>query len=274
MVKNNILEFERIEPFKLNISYCEVFAKDDENRHKNHFHQECEIYINVSGEVSFVVEDKIYPIKYGDIIITRPYENHHCVYYSDELHRHYCILFGGNELKNILPAFFDRKAGEKNLISLDGESFNKLTSLCDKLSEEHSKACYTDFFGLLRIIDEGKTKDESDCFSGITYKALSYINRNLCENFCIKELSGYVHVSVNTLERLFKKSVGMSPSGYILERKLSLSAKLLCEGYSVSQAAQLSGFGDYSHYIAKFKRRFGVTPLKYKNIHINSRERQ
>ena len=58
-----------------------------------HVHDCCEIYINISGNVSFMVEKNIYSIKPGDVIITRPYEYHYCINHSDEKHNHICIFF-------------------------------------------------------------------------------------------------------------------------------------------------------------------------------------
>ena len=37
-----------------------------------HIHDYCEVYFNVSGNVSFAVENKVYPVNTGDIIISKP----------------------------------------------------------------------------------------------------------------------------------------------------------------------------------------------------------
>ena len=58
-----------------------------------HTHSEFELYINLSGDVSFLVENNLYDLKHGDVIIARPGEYHHCVYRSDAPHKLFWILF-------------------------------------------------------------------------------------------------------------------------------------------------------------------------------------
>ena len=65
------------------------------SRTHSHIHSFCEVYVNVSGDVSFVVEGKVYPIGYGDVIITKPNEFHHCVFHSERAHEHYCLWIDG-----------------------------------------------------------------------------------------------------------------------------------------------------------------------------------
>ena len=58
------------------ISHMNKDATSPLNHNESHIHKECEIYINLSGDVSFEVENHIYPISRGSVIITRPYEYH------------------------------------------------------------------------------------------------------------------------------------------------------------------------------------------------------
>ena len=93
MKLSNHEHFESVKPFDFSATYIEIYADSSENVNYSHIHDECEIYVNLRGDLSFIVENNIYPIKPGDIIITRPHEYHHCVYHSNKLHRHFWILF-------------------------------------------------------------------------------------------------------------------------------------------------------------------------------------
>lgn len=81
--------FPAISPFSMQIAYVDIDSHSSLNQFEHHIHPECEIYLNLSGDVSFMVEDRIYPITAGSVIITRPHEYHHCIYHSDKRHRHY-----------------------------------------------------------------------------------------------------------------------------------------------------------------------------------------
>lgn len=102
----NYEHFHAIKPFNLMVSYLELYFESSENVYDSHIHEECEIYVNLSGDVSFVVENHIYPLKPGDIIITRPYEYHHCVYHSNKLHKHFWVLFSSSGNEHLFDIFY------------------------------------------------------------------------------------------------------------------------------------------------------------------------
>ena len=62
-----------------------------------HIHTCYEIYVNVSGDVSFLHNKSIYPIQKGDIIIAAPGEVNYCNYHSPCIHERFCIWFDGRE---------------------------------------------------------------------------------------------------------------------------------------------------------------------------------
>ena len=58
---------------------------------KPHIHDSYEIYVNVSCEVAFLVNNRLYPVKRGDVIVSRPGDVHICVYQSDAPHERFCF---------------------------------------------------------------------------------------------------------------------------------------------------------------------------------------
>lgn len=56
-----------------------------------------------------MVEDQIYSVSAGSVIITRPYEYHHCIYHSNERHRHYLVLFSADNNEKILDIFLTER---------------------------------------------------------------------------------------------------------------------------------------------------------------------
>ena len=93
MIKANTITLPAQDSITFDIKYVDMPPEAADKTNNSHVHPECEIYINLSGDVSFMVEKRIYPITPGSIIITRPYEYHHCIYHSDKPHRHFWILF-------------------------------------------------------------------------------------------------------------------------------------------------------------------------------------
>ena len=123
------IAFDELYAFDMSVHYVEDAVGEPNCLEGHHIHGECEIYIHLSGDVSFMVEDQIYPIQYGNVVITRPYEYHHCIYHSKTKHRHFWILFSGENNEKLLELFFGRRKGIGNLLTLNSETIQELTEL-------------------------------------------------------------------------------------------------------------------------------------------------
>lgn len=234
---------------------------------ESHIHSECEIYINLSGDVSFVVEDSIYPITPGSIIITRPFEYHHCVYHSNVLHKHFWFLFSaaGNEF--LFDKFYDREVGKENLLVLEKDKTKELISVCEKMTNANMSEFekYVCFFEIINLINSAATPERpSTLYPDIIVNAMAYINDNLPYPITVGEISKKVNVSINTLERYFTRFLDITPTAYIKKMRLSNAARLLSEGYSVTEASENSGFSSCSGFISLFRKTYGQTPYAYK----------
>ena len=266
-MKENVLHFGEIKPFEFKISYVNIDRDSPLNEHDSHSHEGCEIYINLSGDVSFAVENRIYPIKPGDIIITRPYEYHHCIYHSDKKHKHFWILFSSLGNEDMLDIFFDPKLGSPSHLTLSPGDTEKLVSLCHTMVEapKDDKHRYYNFFKLITLLqnaeitETGERQYPSDIIS-----ALNYIGSNFTQPITVTAIAKSSNVSVNTLERHFMQIFGQTPTTYIRKKRLSNAAKLLTEGKTVTEASEESGFSDYSNFISLFRKAYGITPLQYK----------
>lgn len=268
-MKKEIINYAQISPFNFSITNCTLSADSIKNEYNSHIHSECEIYINVSGDVSFMVEGHIYPIKHGDIIITRPYEYHHCIYNSDGPHEHFWILFNCDGNEHILDMFFKRKVGTNNLLSLENNDCEKLISHCHKMLENNQTETekYLNFFKLLSFLENAKEFSATEkLYHNDTLYAIKYINQNYSSRISMTEIARTAHVSINTLERHFAENIKMSPSMYLKKTRLAKAAKLLTGSFSVSEVAEKCGFSDYSTFISEFKKAYDITPLKYKKM--------
>ncbi len=269
MTDGNI-DFGGLGRFNMKLRYIDGIVEPEEAIGQ-HTHSECEIYIHLDGDVSFMVENRIYPVQYGDVIITKPYEYHHCIYHRTTKHRHFWILFSGVDNEHLLDLFFERKKGTGNLLHLSAEETLRLTKICerlcrDTLSEIEKYCC---FFEMLRALEgaESLTKERIVNKNDIA-AVLETIHRNYAEKLTVKMLAKEAHISVSTLERWFFDNLGTTPFGYIKKVRLENAARMLSEQFSVTESAELSGFSDVSAMITLFKKQYGVTPHKYKKSHV------
>ena len=266
MEKN--IKFDTVGEFDFFIKHAKIDGYARTNVHYPHIHNHCEIYINVSGDVSFMVENKLYPISAGSVLITRPNEFHHCIYNDmDLLHEHYCIFLSVPEESGLMDRFFKRKNGQDNLIIFNPMDFEKIKGLCDELLNETDRLkLYRDFIELIYSLSQNEKSD------GVDYtrvprdvtKAIEYIYKHFEESVTVGEIAEVCNVSVNTLERHFKEYVNMTPYGFLKFKRMAVAVEQLQKGSSVQEAADKAGFADCSKFITEFKKIYKKTPLKFK----------
>lgn len=236
-----------------------------------HIHDYCEIYVNISGNVSFVAEKNIYSISPGDIILTKPHEYHHCVYNDQSDHHFYLINFSPNENPAFFSFLLEKEVGESNHIRLSENKAKKFLALCEEISQpDTNRLSYmAAFLKIMAYLEEGMAKYSStDAAADIPINLkniLDHINNNCSTISTIREVADEFYISLSTIERYFKKYLSMTPKRYLEDKKLQKACILLEQQYKVIDACFESGFTDYSHFISVFKKKFKTTPMKYKN---------
>ena len=101
-------------------------------------------------------------------------------------------------------------------------------------------------------------------------RTLEYIINNLSGDVSVERLAGLAFLSKTAYERRFKALCGFTPMQYLLECRLSKVKELLKnEEISIARAAAECGFYDASHLNRHFKRKFGTTPMKYREKYAN-----
>ncbi len=256
---------------ELSVNHVNLHVPSSHPIDDSHIHDRCEIYVNISGDVVFEVENHLYPVSRGSVILTRSFEYHHCIYRSDKRHEHYCLFFAAQENADFLTAFFGREKGRNNLVQLDEPSLTKLCGLLDGLIQQDASPL-SQRIRFLQVLDMIERQLHVVCESRTLVlppdvaKALRFMDTHLTESITAAALSAQCNVSINTLERHFRAALGITPLALLRQKRLVLSAQLLRAGNSVTQAAQNSGFADYSHYIQLFRKQFGVTPMQYQKM--------
>ncbi len=78
------------------------------------------------------------------------------------------------------------------------------------------------------------------------------------------ELSEETELSLKKLKQGFKELYGKPVFQYLLEYKMNLAKNILSEGrLNVNEVSLKLGYSTASHFIAAFKRKFGITPRQY-----------
>lgn len=98
-------------------------------------------------------------------------------------------------------------------------------------------------------------------------KTIAYINQNIHHKMNLQNIAENVHVHPNYLSNIFKKEVGMSITGFIEKQRLEAIRLFLTEtSLSLTDIAFTFEFSSAAYFSSYFKKYFGVSPLKYRQL--------
>lgn len=227
-----------------------------------HIHNEYEIYLNVSGNVSFLVNNRLYPVGPGDVIISRPGDVHVCFANADCFHEHFCLWLTAEEASPLLSVFAEGRHCLRADVG-DGALARLFPLLEEAIAEGGSSLAATSV--LLQILCALEAKEtaipaEKPHLPPEMQRILDHFNAYFTEIENVGDVLDTLHISYATLNRWFRKYIRLSPREFLEAKKLSHAKQLLQKGASVTEACLQSGFSDCSYFIAVFKKRFGETP--------------
>ena len=230
-----------------------------------HFHNYLEIFFNLSNDVAFLVNNELYPVPFGNAIVSRPEELHMGLINWDSPHEFYCLWI---DTDFSYPLFsFLHKPDFSPLFSFNADTKRKLCSLFVSLAEaingaELEKTAL--LFQILSIFEKGQFQSPKQFKMPLQFqKVLDDINQNFAVIHNVSSLLERHYLSSTTLNRWFRTYIHSSPREYLESVRLSNALSMLLSGETVTDACLNSGFSDCSHFIVLFKKRFGTTPKKY-----------
>lgn len=233
-----------------------------------HIHEYLEIFFNVSGDVSFFVGGSLHPVQYGEAVVSRAGEVHVCTYNKPSIHEHFCLWIDERAAVPLLS--FLTENPQRPVYSFDAETqkslcslFYSLEGLCEEPGSDLEKTLA--FLQIMALMQKRVHAPEEELqMPEIMRQILLDIHDNFMHIRQVNDILQSYFISPATLNRWFRKYLHLSPREYIESRKLSHAAKLLTEGATVTEACIQSGFCDCSHFILLFKKKYGMTPLRYK----------
>lgn len=239
-------------------------SQDSPDADESHIHGCYEVYVNVSGDVAFLVNSTVYAVESGDLIITRPGDVHFCIYRQPCVHNCYCLWLDAPA--DSLLVSFVKKAGRYRL---PREEREHMMELLRRMTEEAQDpfARTLDLLKLIALFGDCKSAEVSaePPIPEEMQKILDYMNLHYRE-LRVKDLLQQFYISPATLNRWFRKYLHLSPREFLEAKKLSYAKQLLSQGISVMETGMRAGFSDCSYFISVFKKKFGQTPYAYRRM--------
>ncbi len=251
-----------------------IDEKPDCTLHAMHIHEQCEIYLFISGTVEFLVEGVKYPLKKGSLMLMRPGEAHVASILKEEVYERYALNFPLSFASDIDPggkllrAFTERPLGKNNRVILSEENRGRVEKIFARMSEkgedyDRRLSIRTNLFTLLNIINDafelGQADEEEQADTG--EKMVAYVNRHLFEEISIPDMAAHFYLSPSQFSRTFKRATGAAPWEYVMRKRLTKAKEMIRSGQSLRKVASECGFKDYSSFYRAFKKYFGISPI-------------
>lgn len=261
-------------------SFAIAHLYNDEKPMSMHIHDSYEIYFSISGGKQFLIDNRFYDIRPGDIFFINQFESHYLTQIDQQVHERILVSIYPDFIKNLSTAYTDldycfhtRGIPSPHRLRLSEEDQKRFIYFIHRLStttgfgaDITERAIFSEMMVFLNKKFYGQGKQEKK--APLSYHSqvddiLTYINQNIQNPLTIEDLSNHFYLSTSYLCRIFKSTTGMTINKYITAKRISLSKSLLAEGASVSETCERCGFNDYSNFLKAFTKAVGISPKKY-----------
>lgn len=248
-----------------------------------HYHDFDKIVILKSGHVDYTVEDVTYSLTPWSVLLVKNHAIHRALIDVSVPYDRIIIYLNHDHFKNLMPDSnmmdcFENTEGRGHCLLLPDEAGIRELSAA---AEEYETLEGDTRFGadtiretmIIRILvyisrfargSDGDRVQESSGYDRKIRSVISYINANLNADLSVDSLANSVYLSRYHFMRLFKEQTGTTLHAYIREKRLLYASRLIREGIPANQAAQESGFSDYSTFSRAFRDCFNARPSDIK----------
>lgn len=244
-----------------------------------HAHDFLELYLFLDGSVTYYIEDQVYDLCPGDLLIIPAGKMHRPVIANEHAAYERMVLW-------VTPQYLqsiDSPAGDlqKNLqkvgghgycVPFRGDELVFVTALLKKLlyMQENGtdpKFCagaaelylWTIFksYGVVDTTHRSETQ--------VIPQVIRYITEHFSEPLTLEDIAAKFFVSKSYLNRHFKAYTNSTVYAYIMALRLTHARRMLREGVPAVEAGRECGFSDYSTFYKAFKTQTGMSPQQFKS---------
>ena len=237
-----------------------------------HYHNLFEIYYLTKGTCQYFIDDRIYTLEAGDVIVI-PNDVIHKVIYDQPAHSRILINFERSYIQKSLQPLLStmtyiarvprlQKVLENIFQKIKGEYEHP-----DAFSKECIKCYVAELLLTLARAQNGKTKISFES-NNFVEQAISYVQQNYMNKLTLAEVARVCAVSMEHLSRTFKKKTGAGFSEYLTLYRLKCAEEMLFyyPDLSISEIAYKCGFNDGNYFSVVYKRWYGVSPSKLNRL--------
>ena len=234
----------------------------------SHYHDGYEIYYLINGNARYFLDNKVYDLAPGDIILIPPHTLHKTNVTSD---------FPAERLLiNFTKEFLNRKENDALFSCFNSYCVNHPEKYINYITQIESEFAKQDVYtenvikSLLIVLlsklsraSDGKKPTASS--SPLIEKVIKHINENFAEDITLQLLADRFSISRNYLSKRFKSETGFGINEYLnIIRIKSAEHLLTSSNMPMTEVAAQCGFNDSNYFSSVFKKVNGSAPLQYR----------
>ena len=131
-----------------------------------------------------------------------------------------------------------------------------------KWNERHSPhLAKSQIYALLDLLATEQRQTSGQTEGSLVTRSIDYMEVHFPDaELNVEKLCCNTYVCRSTLQRAFRKQLGLSPQQYLARLRLHHALRLLGQGTGVKKAALASGFSDEKYFSRVFKKTYGFSP--------------
>lgn len=244
-----------------------------------HCHDHGELAFVLSGTGRYRIEDEIYLVQEGDLLILNPGVRHQALY-CPELGTPATEFFVGYSDLQLqgLPANFLPVPEGEYMLHTAGELRQRLFRIYSAMEAEKAVCRQGKYFMLkaymiqflllvIREQCEPMEKPQGCAFESVNRKyvveqMLNYFEEHYSEKISLDQIAENMYLSPFYISKIFKSETGDTPIRHLINIRLEKARELLegGNGGSVREIAARVGYDDAYHFSKLFKKHFGIPP--------------
>ena len=222
------------------------------------------VYV-LDGALNFTSDGKKFIVNKGSFALIEP-QKHINFNSNREYNSYFWLQFSGFDAKKVVEQFKLSFEKEYN-IGVHEE-------ISEQISEIFKEFLINDVFfdtavaaKLTKLLTSlARMANSTEKFS---LNSIEYIHKHYNEDLTVEFLASLENLSPSHYREVFKNAVGTTPYDYIISLRINTACFYLSGNtYTVNEIAEIVGYADRFYFSRIFKKKMGISPLKYRRQNI------
>ncbi|MDQ0206547.1 AraC family transcriptional regulator [Alkalicoccobacillus murimartini] len=246
-----------------------------------HSHEAIEIMYVLSGHCLIEVDGQMLKLKKGQFIFIDGNIPHRLQVEPGKTCRMSNIEFNFQQLQTVFPPFKDivSEHNPLKLLTENPHSYLLFHDSCDisqcmhalilELDRKETNSVFTQQLLLsqilIRMAELAAQEQDTPEQNVYIQKSIEYMHRNYDRDIRVKDVADAVHLHPGYLHRIFKKSMGTSVNGYLINHRMDKAKELLTRtNITITDIPHYIGMNSQQYFSTIFRQQTGTTPKQYR----------